>query len=48
MKAVEWKSLSKTFQDAIALTRALGFQYIWIDSLCIVRTFHVLQIPHKD
>jgi hypothetical protein len=36
MKAVEWTSLSKTFQDAIALTRALGFRYIWIDSLCIV------------
>jgi hypothetical protein len=48
MKAVEWKSLSKTFQDAIALTRALGFQYIWIDSLCIVRTSQLLQILQKD
>jgi hypothetical protein len=36
MRGIEWENLSKTFQDAIALTRALGFQYIWIDSLCIV------------
>lgn len=29
--------LPKTFQDAIHVTRALGFQYLWIDSLCIVQ-----------
>jgi hypothetical protein len=27
--------LTKTFKDAIAITRKLGFRYIWIDSLCI-------------
>jgi hypothetical protein len=27
----------KTFQDAFVITRALGLQYIWIDSLCIVQ-----------
>lgn len=29
--------LSKTFQDAFLATINLGFQYIWIDSLCIVQ-----------
>jgi Heterokaryon incompatibility protein (HET) len=30
-------SLCKTFQDAITITRKLGFQYIWIDALCIIQ-----------
>lgn len=30
----DWKNLSKTFQEAISVTRALGLDYIWIDSLC--------------
>jgi hypothetical protein len=30
-------SLCKTFQDAIIITRKLGFQYIWIDALCIIQ-----------
>lgn len=34
---VVWNQLSKTFQDAIILTRALGIDFIWIDSLCIVQ-----------
>lgn len=29
--------LSRTFTDAITITRSLGFDYIWIDSLCIVQ-----------
>ena len=29
--------LPKTFQNAIAVTRRLGFQYLWIDSLCILQ-----------
>ncbi len=33
-----WTSLSKTFQDAIALTRQFGLRYPWIDSLCILKT----------
>lgn len=36
-QGIPWASLSKTFQDAITLTRQLGVQYIWIDSLCIVQ-----------
>jgi hypothetical protein len=30
-------SLSRTFHDALFATLNLGFQYIWIDSLCIVQ-----------
>jgi hypothetical protein len=30
-------SLTRTFQHAVDLTRRLGMQYIWIDSLCIVQ-----------
>jgi hypothetical protein len=29
--------LPKTFQDALIMTRFLGFEYIWIDSLCIMQ-----------
>ncbi|KIJ26588.1 hypothetical protein M422DRAFT_191976 [Sphaerobolus stellatus SS14] len=29
--------LPKMFQDAVALTRGLGVQYIWIDSLCSIQ-----------
>jgi hypothetical protein len=36
-KAIPWSSLSKTFQDAIVLARALGVRYIWIDSLAIIQ-----------
>ncbi|EEH42056.2 hypothetical protein PAAG_03977 [Paracoccidioides lutzii Pb01] len=36
-KAIPWNLLSKTFRDAISLTRSLGFKYIWIDSLCIIQ-----------
>ncbi|OCK80045.1 HET-domain-containing protein [Lepidopterella palustris CBS 459.81] len=34
---VPWDILSQTFRDAITLSRALGYRYIWIDSLCIVQ-----------
>jgi hypothetical protein len=30
-------NLQKTFQDAVMITRSLGLQYLWIDSLCIIR-----------
>lgn len=36
-RGIRWDLLSRTFQDAICMTRTLGFQYIWIDSLCIVQ-----------
>ncbi|KAI1488302.1 heterokaryon incompatibility protein-domain-containing protein [Biscogniauxia mediterranea] len=35
--AINFAKLPKTFQDAIVITRQLGFQYLWIDSLCIMQ-----------
>jgi hypothetical protein len=34
---IDWKTLLKTFQDAITSSHALGLSYVWIDSLCIVQ-----------
>ncbi|KAF2648425.1 HET-domain-containing protein [Lophiostoma macrostomum CBS 122681] len=34
---IEVGGLSRTFQDAILVTRGLGIRYLWIDSLCIVQ-----------
>lgn len=34
---IKWAKLSKTFQDAVDVTRKLNMRYIWIDSLCIVQ-----------
>ncbi|KAI0903508.1 heterokaryon incompatibility protein-domain-containing protein [Ustulina deusta] len=31
------KDQTKSIRDAVAVARALGFQYLWIDSLCIVQ-----------
>lgn len=31
------KDLSRTFQDAIKITRSIGIRYLWIDSLCILQ-----------
>ncbi|KAF1959286.1 HET-domain-containing protein, partial [Byssothecium circinans] len=35
--SIPFKTLSRTFQEAIHVVSGLGFQYIWIDSLCIVQ-----------
>jgi hypothetical protein len=34
---VDFAALSKTFQDAVTVTRKLGFSLLWIDSLCIIQ-----------
>lgn len=31
------EQLPRTFQDAVTVTRRLGFAYLWIDSLCIIQ-----------
>ncbi|TVY19156.1 hypothetical protein LARI1_G003617 [Lachnellula arida] len=31
------KELTKTFRDAVYITRSLGLEYLWIDSLCIIQ-----------
>ncbi|UNI16579.1 hypothetical protein JDV02_003005 [Purpureocillium takamizusanense] len=36
-EGILWTSLPRTFQDAITVARKIGFDYIWIDSLCIVQ-----------
>ncbi|KAL3426699.1 heterokaryon incompatibility protein [Phlyctema vagabunda] len=37
MNAIPEEKLTKTFQDAIYITRSLGLRYLWIDSLCIIQ-----------
>lgn len=37
MKAISWDAIPATFQDAIRISRKLGVQYVWIDSLCIIQ-----------
>lgn len=36
-KSVPFCDLPANFRDAISITRQLGIQYLWIDSLCIVQ-----------
>ncbi|RSM01163.1 hypothetical protein CDV31_011472 [Fusarium ambrosium] len=36
-KAVDFRRLPRTFQDAIKTTRGLNVRYLWIDSLCIIQ-----------
>ncbi len=36
-QAITVSSLSKTFQDAISVTKSLGIRYLWIDALCIIQ-----------
>jgi hypothetical protein len=37
MKGIKFEEMTKTFQDAVSVTRNLGIQYLCIDSLCIVQ-----------
>ncbi|KAJ9620148.1 hypothetical protein H2203_007913 [Taxawa tesnikishii (nom. ined.)] len=36
-QGIHWQSLPRTFQEAIMVTLALGYHYLWIDALCIVQ-----------
>lgn len=37
LNGIEEKKMTKTHQEAIHFTRALGLEYIWIDALCIIQ-----------
>jgi Heterokaryon incompatibility protein (HET) len=34
---IPWSTIPRSFQDAITVTRTLGLQYLWIDTLCIIQ-----------
>jgi hypothetical protein len=34
---IQLGDLTKTFQDAISITRKMNVRYLWIDSLCIMQ-----------
>ncbi|KAK1749578.1 heterokaryon incompatibility protein-domain-containing protein [Echria macrotheca] len=34
---IPWRTIPRTFQDAITITHLLGKQYLWIDSMCIIQ-----------
>ncbi|KAH7556671.1 hypothetical protein BM1_06105 [Bipolaris maydis] len=36
-EGIKISDLPQTFRDAIEVVRALGFQYLWIDCLCIIQ-----------
>lgn len=36
-RSIPFSTLNRTFRDAIEVTRSLGLQYLWIDSLCIIQ-----------
>lgn len=37
MSRIPLDNFPLTFRDAILITRRLGYQYLWIDSLCIIQ-----------
>jgi hypothetical protein len=37
LSSIDMMAVSKTVRNAIEITRKLGIQYLWVDSLCIVQ-----------
>jgi hypothetical protein len=37
LESIGINTMPQTFRDAVTIARALGIQYIWIDSLCIIQ-----------
>ena len=37
MRGISLQQLPPSIQDAIFVTRGLGIQYLWVDSLCILQ-----------
>ena len=51
MDGIPLQNFPKTLQDAVQVTRTLGIQYLWIDSLRILQDSDAdteLQIPHMN
>ncbi|PMD33608.1 hypothetical protein L207DRAFT_382190, partial [Hyaloscypha variabilis F] len=38
LKSIALSDLPQTLLDAVAITARLGYEYIWIDALCIMQT----------
>ncbi|KAJ4386173.1 hypothetical protein N0V93_009066 [Gnomoniopsis smithogilvyi] len=36
-EGIDFGSLPRTYQDAVTVSRLLGFRYLWIDALCIIQ-----------
>jgi hypothetical protein len=37
LNSIQLEQLTKTMQEAMKTTLRLGYQYLWIDSLCIIQ-----------
>jgi Heterokaryon incompatibility protein (HET) len=37
LEGIQLSSLPQTLQDAVIVTRKLGLQYLWVDSMCIIQ-----------
>ena len=37
LASLPWSKIPRTYQEAITLTRCLGIEYLWVDSLCIIQ-----------
>ncbi|KAH9849448.1 heterokaryon incompatibility protein-domain-containing protein, partial [Lenzites betulinus] len=51
-EGLETSQLPQTIRDAIRVTHALGFQYLWLDTLCIIQDSdedkrHELAVMHR-
>jgi hypothetical protein len=53
-KKIVFEDMPKTFRDAAVISKSLGIQYLWIDSLCIIQGegdlldwFHESALMHK-
>ncbi|KAF2867399.1 heterokaryon incompatibility protein-domain-containing protein, partial [Massariosphaeria phaeospora] len=46
LEALPYNDLPRTIRDALHVTRSLGMQYIWIDSLCIIQK-HPEDVPRE-
>ena len=36
-KGIPWATLPRALQEAVILTRTLGFRWLWIDALCLIQ-----------